>query len=86
MSMLNLLKTFYEMVARTKCTKTLVIYLKEFEKNESKAGDAELSIDNLTFTFTFGCTTKYTKKYVFYSISIQQRLPYIQISKRNNKI
>ena len=86
MSMLNLLKTFYEMVARTKCTKILVIYLKEFEKNESKAGDAELSIDNLTFTFAFGCTTKYTKKNVFYSISIQQRLPYIQISKRNNKI
>ena len=78
MSMLNLLKTFYEMVARTKCTKN--------EKNESKAGDAELSIDNLTFTFAFGCTTKYTKKNVFYSISIQQRLPYMQISKRNNKI
>ena len=75
MSMLNILKKLYEMVARTKCTKTLVIYLKEFEKNESKAGDAELSIDNLTFTFTFGCTTKYMKKNVFYSISIQQRLP-----------
>ena len=75
MSMLNILKKLYEMVARTKCTKILVIYLKEFEKNESKAGDAELSIDNLNFTFTFGCTTKYMKKNVFYSISIQQRLP-----------
>ena len=63
--MLNLLKKFYEMVARTKCTKILVIYLKEFEKNESKAGDVELSIENLTFTFTFGCTTKYMKKMYF---------------------
>ena len=65
MSMLNILKKLYEIVARTKCTKLLVIYLKEFEKNESKAGDAELSIENLTFTFTFGCTTKYMKKMYF---------------------
>ena len=68
------------MVSGTKCMKILPIYLKEFGKNESKTRDVKLSIDDLTFTF--GCTTKYTKRNILFYINTAKTTIHTNIKKK----